>query len=154
MKLTTTLVLALTASASLASAQDPQEPRDAQQPELRLPCPEWSVDACGGPHHEVGQRVRRETPRQVWDPNLAQWRTEHPRQVWDPNLAQWRVESPRKVWDPNLAQYRSEGRQEVWDPYLARYRPRDARKDPPAPARASDGRHRHPGRSDWCYERH
>ena len=139
--MTTTFVLALAASASLVSAQDPQdpqEPRDTQQPELRLPCPEWSVEACGGPHHEFGQRVRRETPRQVWDPNLAQWRVEHPRKVWDPNLAQWRIEDP----------------QQVWDPYLARYRPRDARKDAPAPQTKSGARHRHPGRSDWCYERH
>src|SRR6185503_8933883 len=107
--MTRTFVLALAASASLVSAQDPQdpqEPRDTQQPELRLPCPEWSVDACGGPHHEFGQRVRRETPRQVWDP------------------------------------------------YLAQYRPRDARKDAPAPQTKSGARHRHPGRSDWCYERH
>jgi hypothetical protein len=132
---TTTFAMALIAGASLAPAQDN---RDTEQRPERRRCPEWAVDPCGGPHHERGdQRERRESVR-----------------VWDPNLAEWRVENPRRVWDPNLAQYRYESRDEVWDPYLARYRPRDARKDPPAPARATDGRHRHPGRSEWCFARH
>jgi len=99
-----------------------------EEPEQR--CPEWAIHPCAlGPHHREAQRI------------------------WDPNLAQWRIEDPRRAWDANLARYRYESRHEVWDPYLAQYRPRDARRDPP-PSRQRDGRHRHPGRQDWCFARH
>ena len=123
---TTTLMLALVAGASLASAQE--YPAGCAP---TVPCPLARDDQRDFGHH--GRVVR----------------------TWDPYLAQWRVEQPGRVWDPNLAQYRYESRDQVWDPYLARYRPRDARRDPaPAFDRQADGRHRHPGQQGWCSARH